>query len=68
MQNGEDAASTRVSLIAVGGQTLRVGVRPGSRDAPSLLIFNGIGANLDYPLVVLISRVRHPQHVLARWN
>ncbi len=47
MQNGEGVAPTRVSLIAVGGQTLRVGVRPGSRDAPPLLIFNGIGANLE---------------------
>ncbi|HEU0202626.1 MAG TPA: poly(3-hydroxyalkanoate) depolymerase [Burkholderiaceae bacterium] len=33
--------------VEVGGQTLRVGVRPGKLDGPPLLIFNGIGANLE---------------------
>jgi poly(3-hydroxyalkanoate) depolymerase len=33
--------------VDVDGQMLRVGLRPGSGHAPPLLIFNGIGANLE---------------------
>src|SRR5438046_3520588 len=36
-----------ISLHDVGGQTLRVGVRPGARERPPLLVFNGIGANIE---------------------
>src|SRR5215468_2777828 len=31
----------------VAGQTLRVGIRPGDRARPPLLLFNGIGANIE---------------------
>jgi poly(3-hydroxyalkanoate) depolymerase len=36
-----------VRFVQVGGQRLRVGVRAAKRGAPPLLIFNGIGANLE---------------------
>ena len=35
----------QISLHDLGGQRLRVGVRPGEK--PPLLIFNGIGANIE---------------------
>src|ERR1700746_2714642 len=31
----------------VGGQTLRVGIRPGDKSQAPLLLFNGIGANIE---------------------
>jgi poly(3-hydroxyalkanoate) depolymerase len=37
----------QISLHDVGGQTLRVGVRRGDAARPPLLIFNGIGANIE---------------------
>jgi len=37
----------QISLREVGHQTLRVGVRAGDRSRPPLLIFNGIGANIE---------------------
>jgi poly(3-hydroxyalkanoate) depolymerase len=36
-----------ISLREAGGQTLRVGVRPGDTSRPPLLMFNGIGANIE---------------------
>jgi poly(3-hydroxyalkanoate) depolymerase len=36
-----------IGLRDVGGQTLRVGVRPGDKSCPPLLLFNGIGANIE---------------------
>lgn len=36
----------QIALHDVGGQTLRVGIRPGDRARP-LLVFNGIGANIE---------------------
>ena len=33
--------------VDLDGQLLRVGIRPGNRAHPPLLIFNGIGANLE---------------------
>ncbi|MGP0094061.1 MAG: poly(3-hydroxyalkanoate) depolymerase [Xanthobacteraceae bacterium] len=36
-----------ISLHDVGGQTLRVGVRHGAKERPPLLLFNGIGANIE---------------------
>src|ERR1700674_3131947 len=36
-----------ISSIDVDGQVLRVGIRRGVRSTPPLLIFNGIGANLE---------------------
>lgn len=37
----------QISLRDVGGQTLRVGIRPGDKALRPLLIFNGIGANIE---------------------
>jgi poly(3-hydroxyalkanoate) depolymerase len=37
----------QIGLRDVGGQTLRVGIRPGDNGRPPLLIFNGIGANIE---------------------
>jgi poly(3-hydroxyalkanoate) depolymerase len=36
-----------ISVHAVAGQLLRVGVRPGDQARPPLLLFNGIGANIE---------------------
>lgn len=36
-----------VRLIDVDGQVLRTGIRKGSADRPPLMMFNGIGANLE---------------------
>lgn len=36
-----------ISTVNVDGQALRVGIRRGNRELPPLLIFNGIGANLE---------------------
>jgi poly(3-hydroxyalkanoate) depolymerase len=36
-----------ISLRDVGGQVLRVGIRRGEKARPPLLLFNGIGANLE---------------------
>src|SRR5262249_47350465 len=37
----------QISLHDVGGQMLRVGVRRGQQRRPPLLLFNGIGANIE---------------------
>ena len=37
----------RISLRDVDGHKLRVGIRPGDRTRPPLLLFNGIGANIE---------------------
>jgi len=37
----------QIGLHDVAGQTLRVGVRPGEKTRPPLLLFNGIGANIE---------------------
>lgn len=37
----------QISLRDVGGQILRVGVRRGEKARPPLLLFNGIGANIE---------------------
>ncbi len=36
-----------IRMVDVGGQMLRVGIKPGAKDRPPLLMFNGIGANLE---------------------
>jgi len=36
-----------IRMMDVGGQQLRVGVQRGAGSAPALLIFNGVGANLE---------------------
>jgi poly(3-hydroxyalkanoate) depolymerase len=37
----------QISLHDVGGQVLRVGIRRGEKARPPLLLFNGIGANIE---------------------
>jgi poly(3-hydroxyalkanoate) depolymerase len=37
----------RIGLYDVDGQTLRVGIRPGAKARPPLLLFNGIGASIE---------------------
>src|SRR5438067_12815879 len=37
----------QISLYDVQGQTLRVGIRRGEKTRAPLLIFNGIGANIE---------------------
>jgi poly(3-hydroxyalkanoate) depolymerase len=36
-----------ISLLEVGGQVLRVGIRRGERARPPLLLYNGIGASIE---------------------
>ena len=48
MTHGDTMAlPTQIQMVQVAGQTVRVGVRPGTEEGPPLLIFNGIGANLE---------------------
>ncbi|UIF84661.1 poly(3-hydroxyalkanoate) depolymerase [Cupriavidus sp. UYPR2.512] len=44
---GISAGHMHVQTVDLDGQQLRVGIRPGSDAGPPLLIFNGIGANLE---------------------
>ena len=37
----------RMEMLRIGAQLLRVGHQRGSGDGPPLLLFNGIGANLE---------------------
>src|ERR671930_2625592 len=37
----------QIGLCEVSGQTLRVGIRRGEKARPPLLLFNGIGANIE---------------------
>jgi len=37
----------QIGLYDVGGQTLRVGIRRGDKERRPLLVFNGIGANIE---------------------
>ena len=43
----EKATPTEIWMVEVDGQQLRVAVRRGSPEGPPLLLFNGIGANLE---------------------
>jgi poly(3-hydroxyalkanoate) depolymerase len=43
----ESVSSMEIHMVDLDGQTLRVGIRQGSDASPPLLIFNGIGANLE---------------------
>lgn len=40
-------SSLAIRMIEVDGQMLRVGIKEGPADKPPLLMFNGIGANLE---------------------
>ena len=43
----EPVSSLETRMVDVDGQLLRVGIRHGGKASPPLLIFNGIGANLE---------------------
>ena len=43
----ESVCNMHIQTVDLDGQTLRVGIRRGSDDYPPLLIFNGVGANLE---------------------
>jgi poly(3-hydroxyalkanoate) depolymerase len=43
----EPVSSLETRMVDVDGQLLRVGIRRGGNASPPLLIFNGIGANLE---------------------
>ena len=42
-----EAPTLDIRMMDVDGQTLRVGVQRGGGNAPPLLVFNGVGANLE---------------------
>jgi poly(3-hydroxyalkanoate) depolymerase len=42
-----DPAAFDITMIDVGKQSLRVAIKRGLKDRPPLLLFNGIGANLE---------------------
>lgn len=43
----ESVSSMEIRMIDLDGQMVRVGIRRGSDASPPLVIFNGIGANLE---------------------
>ena len=43
----ESVCNMHIQSVDLDGQTLRVGIRRGSDNSPPLLIFNGVGANLE---------------------
>jgi poly(3-hydroxyalkanoate) depolymerase len=45
--NPESPRAWQIQTVEVDGQSLRVGTCPGSNALPPLLIFNGVGANLE---------------------
>lgn len=42
-----DPAAFDITMIDVGKQSLRVAIKRGPKDRPPLLLFNGVGANLE---------------------
>lgn len=42
-----DSNAFEIAMIDVGKQSLRVAVKRGPKDRPPLLLFNGVGANLE---------------------
>jgi poly(3-hydroxyalkanoate) depolymerase len=47
LTDSDVSGSLHISTIEIGGQQLRVGVRRSAGAQPPLLMFNGIGANLE---------------------
>ena len=41
------AVFSEIKMVEVSGQSLRVGIRGGKSSLPPLVVFNGIGANLE---------------------
>jgi poly(3-hydroxyalkanoate) depolymerase len=57
--NPNSAAGMEIQNVDVDGQVLRVGIQRGGSETPPLLIFNGVGANLELvaPFVAAMSGV-----------
>ncbi len=55
----ETGGKLEIRTVDLDGRTLRVGIRRGSNASPPLLMFNGIGANLELvePLVAALDGV-----------
>jgi poly(3-hydroxyalkanoate) depolymerase len=53
----------QIGLRDVGGQILRVGVRPGAKSRPPLLLFNGIGANIEL-VEPFLSALQGPEAII----
>ena len=45
--SAKSATGMEIRSLDLDGQLLRVGIQRGSGDTPPLLIFNGVGANLE---------------------
>ncbi len=43
----DDGHPMNARMVRVEGQDLWVSVKPGAKDRPPLLLFNGIGANVE---------------------
>jgi poly(3-hydroxyalkanoate) depolymerase len=52
-----------IRMIDVGGQLLRVGIKAGDKARPPLLMFNGIGANLELA-EPFFSALKHTEAVI----
>jgi len=50
---------SEIKMVEVSGQLLRVGIRRGKGSSPPLVVFNGIGANLELlePFVKALNRI-----------
>src|SRR4029453_7202230 len=53
----------QITLHEVEGRTLRVGVRPGDKAQPALLLFNGIGANIEL-FEPFLNALRRPEAII----
>ncbi len=47
LKDRREMGEIEISMVMVGNQLLRVAHKPGTADRPVLLMFNGIGANLE---------------------
>jgi len=43
----DPTSGMHIGTVTIGGQQLRVGIRPGAANMKPLLVFNGIGANME---------------------
>ena len=67
MTHSDVVSNLDIQTVDIDGQLLRVGIRRGSDASPPLVVFNGIGANLELvePFVDALDDVgsrglRHP--------
>ena len=60
---GSAAADFETQMIEVNGQPLLVAIKPGSKDRPPLLLFNGIGANWELAKPFM-SALKHTEAII----